>query len=557
MLAFPACGTDPDPGADGADTEGAGSEVGDDDDDTPGDDDDDDDAPGDDDDDDDTPGDDDDDDDTPGDDDDDDDVPPMSGMPAGIPMPSFGWDLDSAALTPTIYVDNTDPNCDDAAGTADAPLCDLFGGGNSATFGAGEVVTILGGPYIIDGDKNLTFEGTEDSPVVIRTESGEPIRFDAQGNRADFTFLGEYGVLENIDFFHRTRHRIESGANHLVFRGIQVHNPEGVFIDFNPVVQVAGHDILIVDSMIYDNRRDNDTDTHGINAGSGSYNLWILDNELYNNNGDSFQGCHNCFDDPPHHVYIGRNVMHEDRENAVDLKTIHDVVVSENVMYGYGSSGTSSGDAMVIGSNGYDEGIGQGPRRVWVLGNEFRDSQTGIRIEGVEDVWSLGNVFHTLNTGIQIDNKQYRDITISGNTLDGMDAGIYSWNGSCSADSVTLQNNLIGNVSGHHIELPGCDNATLANNLVWGTTSVRVGGSTYTSAGELDGEGFASGHVDADPQFEDGTLQPAEGSPAVDAGTSLDAYIEAVQDEYGGAADWDFGHNPRPVASWDIGAWER
>ena len=544
-LVLAACGTDPDPGAEGSETDDTGQAD---------DDDDDDDGPGDDDDD--GPGDDDDDDDGP-DDDDDDDAPPPSEMPAGIPMPTFGWDLDTAPLTPTIYVDNTDPGCDNQGGTADAPLCDLFAGGNSATYGAGDVVTILGGPYIIDGDKSLTFDGTEDAPVVIRTESGVPVRFDAEGNRADFTFLGQYGVLESVDFFHRTRHRVESGAHHLVFRGIQVHNPEGVFIDFNPVVQLAGHDILVVDSMIYDNRRDNDNDTHGINAGSGSYNLWILDNEIYNNNGDAFQGCHNCFDNPPHHVYIGRNVMHEDRENAVDLKTIHDVVVSENVMYGYGSSGTSSGDAMVIGSNGYDEGIGQGPRRVWVLGNELRDSQTGIRIEGVEDVWIIGNVFRTLNTGIQVDDKQYRDITIAANTIDDVDAGIYSWNSSCSADSVTLENNLIGNVMGHHIELPNCDNATLSNNLVWGSTSVRVGGSTYASAAELDGEGFASGNLDDAPQFEDGSLAPAAGSPAIDAGVSLDAYIETVEQEYGGAAGWDIDHNPRPVGSYDIGAWEQ
>ena len=51
---------------------------------------------------------------------------------------------------------------------------------------------------------------------------------------------------------------------------------------------------------------------------------------------------------------IGGNLSHEDRENAVGLKTIRDVVVSQNTMYGYRSPQTSSGDAVVVGSNGYD-----------------------------------------------------------------------------------------------------------------------------------------------------------------------------------------------------------
>lgn len=176
------------------------------------------------------------------------------------------------------------------------------------------------------------------------------------------------------------------------------------------MVNVNGSHILIQDSAIYDNRRNSDVDSHGIQAGSGSSYLWIVDNELYNNHGDAFQGCHQCFDSPPHHVYIGRNVMHEDRENAIDLKTIHDVVVSSNRMYGYASSSSSSGDVIVVGSNGYDASIGQGPRRVWIVNNELSNSATGIRVEGAEDVWIMGNVFRDLARGIQIDNKRYRDL---------------------------------------------------------------------------------------------------------------------------------------------------
>lgn len=497
-------------------------------------------------------------DDDPGDDTGGDDDPPASGMPTAIPTPSFGYLHDTTTPEATVYVDNSNPNCDDTLGTAVAPRCDLFAGANAVSLSAGDVVHIAGGPYLIDGDKTLSFAGTQDNPVILRTEDDASVRFDAQGSRADFTYEGQYAIIENIDFFDNTRHTIATGAHHLTLRGVQVHNPEGAFIDFNPIVQIAGHDILVYQSMIYDNRRMSDLDSHGINAGSGSYNLWILDNELYNNNGDSFQGCHECFDQPPHHVYIGRNVLHEDRENAVDLKTIHDVVVSDNIMYGYAASETSSGDAMVIGSNGYDESTGQGPRRVWVFHNEFRDSTRGLRIEGVEDVWLVGNVFTSVGTAIQIDNKEYRDIVIAANTIDDVDDGIVSWNDGCSADSMTVLNNLIGNVADLHLELPSCDNATLTNNLVWGDVAVRIGGPSYDTAAAIDALPFASGHLDVDPQFEMGTLRPAEGSPPVDTGASLDSYLEAVEAAYGGDAHRDFSGAPRPDGGIpDIGAYER
>lgn len=482
---------------------------------------------------------------------------PSKAMPAGIPTPSFGY-LHESDLEPTIYVDNTDPGCSDEGGSADAPLCDLFAGGNSATFNTGDIVSILGGPYIIGSDKTLTLNGTEDNPVIVRAADGASVRFDAQGDRADFTYQGQFGIIEGIDFFHGTSHRVAGDAHHLVFRRIEVHNPEGAFIDFNPVFNVSGHDVLIYQSMIYDNRRNNDTDSHGIQAGSGSSYVWILNNEMYNNNGDSFQGCHNCFDDPPHHVFIGRNVMHEDRENGVDLKTIHDVVVSENLMYGYGSSETSNGDAMVVGSNGYDASTGQGPRRVWVLNNEFRDSATGIRIEGVEDVWVFGNVFTGLRQGLQVDNKQYQNIVIMSNTMDDLEAGIYSWNNSCSADSVTITNNLISNVSGHHLELPNCDNLTVGSNLFWDSMSVRIGGQTFDTAAALDTQAYASDHLDVDPQFINDSLMPSAASPALDGGTDIEALLTELEAAYDGDAHCDLAGQPRPTgASADIGAYEQ
>lgn len=480
--------------------------------------------------------------------------PPASTMPAGIPFPTFGYDVDTS-LPPTLWVDNTHPDCDDTQGTQAAPRCDLFAGTDTAELDAGTVVSVAGGPYTLSEDKVLRFQGTPDAPVIIRGEGDTP-RFQSADGRVRIRYEGTYAVVDNLEFLDRTQHQIPEETHHFTLRAVEIHNSEGVFIDFNPVVNIAGQDILIHDSRIYDNRRENDSDSHGVQAWQGAANVWLLDNELFNNNGDSFQGCHECFENPPHHVYIGRNEMHEDRENGVDLKTIHDVVVSENVLWGYGGSNTSAGDAMVIGSNGFDDSTNQGPRNVWVLGNEFRDSPTGVRVEGVEDAWLVGNVFRGLTQGLQIDNKEYRDVVIAGNTFHEMEGGIYSYNSSCSADTVTMAGNIFSSLTGRHIDVPDCPGWTLSNNL-FSEVSIRFGGANETSVDAINGLDAAMGNLEGDPQYEDG-LVPAATSPAVDMGADLGPYLEAVEAAYGGDAHFDRNHAPRPAGDgYDIGAYER
>jgi hypothetical protein len=484
--------------------------------------------------------------------------PPVDGLPVGIPTPSFGWELDTDALDPTIWVDNTNPDCDDAVGTMEVPLCDLFRGGRSVTYAAGDVVHVLGGPYAVRSDYTLTMNGTADEPVVISGRSASRILFDGGGTRANYDWDGSFGMVENLDFFHQSRHVVR--GDHLALRNVAVHNPAGSFIDFNPVVSVTGHDVLVSGSEIFHNRRSNDTDSHGIQASEGSFNVWILDNEIWDNNGDAFQGCHECFAAPPHHVYIGRNVMHEDRENAVDLKTIHDVVVSENVMWGYGSSTTSNGDAMVIGSNGWDESIGQGPRRVWVLHNEFRDSSTGIRVEASQDVWIVGNVFSTLQTGLQIDDKYHRTIVVAANTMSSIGSdGVNIWG--CQPTTLAIVNNIVSGTGDRHLDVGECGAPaiSIANNLfAGGAVSVRVDGSQHGDLASLHGESFATGNVTGDPAFEPSSFVPSAGSPAVNAGASLAAHYDAFVAAFGAPIDSDRAGTPRPSGSAeDIGAYER
>lgn len=487
-------------------------------------------------------------------------VAPQSGeLPAGIPTPEFGYLYDTS-LDATLYVDNTNPGCDDdGPGSAETPYCDLFRGHYEVTYEAGDVVHILAGPYDYPGDQRLVMNGTQENPVIIRGVD-TPL-FRGPGSRINFEYDGSYGILENIEFYNHTRHRVLDTGHHLAFHRLEIHNPTDAIIDFNPVFNVNGSHVLISESHIHHNWRDGDNDAHGIQAGEGSSYVFILFNELHHNSGDSFQGCHHCFDAPPHHVFIGGNVMHDDRENAVDLKTIHDVVVSENRMYGYMDSATSGGDAMVVGSNGYDEATNMGPRNVWIINNEFTSTARGVRIEGVEDVWLIGNLFHTLDRAIQIDNKQYRDITIASNTIWNTGDGIINSNDSCTARSVTLTNNLLGTMTdGRHLDLPPCGNHTLQNNLLWqegGTFTARVEGGNCTTAAELNEAALASGTLDGDPQLDEDGL-PAAGAIPIDAGVSLEPLYALFESTFDASIRTDFNGTTRPIGdSEDVGALEQ
>jgi hypothetical protein len=154
----------------------------------------------------------------------------------------------------------------------------LFRGSSAVTYEAGDVVHVLGGPYDIAGDYAVSLNGSERAPVVIVGKAGSRVRFDGGGSRVDFSWDGAYGVVEGLDFYHQTRHVID--GHHLALRSVGILNPPEARIDFNPVVGLRGHDLVIAGCEIGNNRRDNDTDSHGINAGEGSYNLWILDNEI-------------------------------------------------------------------------------------------------------------------------------------------------------------------------------------------------------------------------------------------------------------------------------------
>lgn len=476
-------------------------------------------------------------------------------MPVGIPTPNFGWQYNTDVKA-NIFVDNSNPNCSNSGGSADRPLCHLLGNGTSATFKAGDVVQISGGPYRLSRKSNIRLNGTANNPIIIKGKGSKRITFEGNGSdRAEVYWSGQYAIVENIDFYKKTRHVVDT--SYFVARNIAVRNPQNMLINFNPIVSIKGHDVTIHESEIYNNMRNNDLDSHGIQASQGSYNVWVIDNEIYRNNGDAFQACHNCFNAPPHHVYLGRNNLHDNRENGIDLKTIHDVVISENIIYNHKSSKTSIGDSIVVGSNGFDNSKNQGPRRVWLINNEIRDSDRGVRIEGSQDVWMIGNTFSSLKLGVRIDRKKHRDITIDANTFASISGdGLYV--DGCNPRNITLKNNVFSKVGGRDIDTKSCSNGELKieNNFFSGKANVSISSKNFASTSSLNQLPSASNNREGDPMLEDSTLMPKAGSPLLKSGASLDNVYSGFWSEYNHSIAYDQAgverNNPQ-----DIGAYTR
>lgn len=473
--------------------------------------------------------------------------------PLGIPAPSFG--INEQAGPSNYYVDNTSPVATDTSnpnGTASRPRASV-----PTTLPAGAVVEVHGGPYAL---KSViwTAQGTANAPVFVKGV-GMPTFTGVEGV-SQLIPLGSYFIIEGITMEHLPL-VIDRNINHFAFRKsiVRYHSPT---VNSAAVVP-GGSDVVIYANEINNNGDPLSTtelDIHGIKPDTGCLRLWIVDNHIHHNGGDAVQIGNGASAEPwAQYIYVGRNVLHEDRENAVDIKQSRDVFVSQNLAYGYHSTSSSAGETFVTHSN---------PQRVWILGNFVTGSNQGIVCTGADGYYVIGNVITNIA-------HAPGDTTYDVNSIFRA-AGILTYNTTSSAHV----NNTLYRVDSGISYASGTAKTEIVNNIIAGllqpTFHIAVGNSTAMAAsvmsynlvdatarlkisGGLSGCSPYPNCINADPQFVDpvnNSLDLKATSPAVDAGMTHPLYA-AFQTLYGISLSTDAKGSPRPSGKgYDIGAFE-
>ena len=413
----------------------------------------------------------------------------------GIPEPEFGideqapqlpdpWTVETAGF---YYIHRQHPQATDvnnAYGTPVRPRKTV-----PEDLPAGSVVEIEGTyDYSPFGYSRIQGEGTENRPIFIR------------GDRITRTIQvkGSYIVIEDLQFEDEdgnlnggeTGKIVVIESDHIVIRNNDVSgNREAGGIHVGSFTEESAQHVVVYNNEIHDNgdwRTTQDQDVHGIHVGR-AHHVWIAENELYHNSGDGLQisaGNRNDQDET-HHIYVGKNTAHDNKQTGLWTKQAVDVIFSENHAYNHEPSDSSMGACI---------GYQYAPHRVWFLYNELHDCTYGIGSgsdsgQGTgTDIFMIGNVIHDIHqdggeidawssSGILIAGGE--DVQVLGNVIYGADAGINI----PTSGEFYISSNAISDVTNNHIfieDATGRAEWEITRNVFFGGVRVKIRNDVYT-----------------------------------------------------------------------------
>ncbi len=459
-----------------------------------------------------------------------------SAEPAPLPAATVGAqalpDLSFAEVPATGEL-HVSPDGDDAAdGSAAAPFRTLARA--VAALEPGLAVVAHEGVY--EERLALAASGTAAAPLRLVAAPGElPVIRAPSGTGPLLRVTGGYWLVDGLELDGRGAQGngvAVQGGHHFVLRNANVHagtGPSGVYL--------KGSDLAVLDSQIHDFTWGGDRDSHGVVITPDTFRVLVRGNDSWGHDGDSLQcvgpdvepGTETAAD-----VTVEGNRYHQDRENAVDLKTCERVTLRGNEFFGYRAASTApQGSALIVHMSARNVLIEQN----WIWDNGRALSLGGVRVldRPVTDVAIRNNVVHSHTTASNGTGDGFRigtslRVELSNNTIVGMpNAGIKAGDGSHGpAEDLRIFNNVIVD-SGQVLSLAtgGVSGLSSDHNLAWNGGAApryRVDGADVDLATWRSHTGQDAATVEADPLFVDDPVNAGfytrPGSPARDAGVA-------------------------------------
>ena len=510
--------------------------------------------------------------------------------PVGIPAPSFGInDIAPAVPNPWTtatagfyYVDATKTGATDSSnpyGTPAKPRRSI-----PTLLPAGAIVELHGTYDVAHGSPaTIVSQGTSAKPVYIRGVSSTSRPLVRNG----WELRGTYLVVENIEFGPMPDLSATGGmvillpSSHVVVRHSDLHGtptdgglgivnwevPYGVPYTGPGVID----NVVIYNNTIHDNGNLNatfDQDVHGISVSDHVHHLWVVDNQMYRNSGDGIQvNAQVGQRATTHHIYIGRNVSHDNKQTGFWIKDATDVILSQNQSYGHRPSNSSLGQCM---------GGQYGADWVWFLYNNVHDCEYGVaRVSDssntvISHTFVVGNLIYKIHRS-QASNPDSAwgpsavmmaggtETHVVNNTIYDVDSGV---NIATPNTTLNIAGNIIANVTmaqASHMILGFTNLAaqtSFTRNLLFGDPRLDWGnGQARPTASQLT----TWKSLTADPQFVNtagNDFHLKSTSPALGAGDVNSVYA-VFQQRYGISIAADIEGTPRPPAAYAMGAYEK
>jgi len=315
-----------------------------------------------------------------------------------------------------------------------------------------------------------------------------------------------------------------------------------------------------------------ENDIHAFKPHQNYTDIWMLDCVSTNLGGDCVQvgGANTPVANRCERVYIAKNDFSNTLENAVDIKSARDIVISQNEMYNFNRAGTSGGLDVATPVIIHDD-----PVNVWCLANTAHNIANGLMCTGGDGVHFLGNVLYDIDPVMAYDPDNAYGIGHAFNmraTTNGTIAynTVYDYSGGfagAGAQDIDIRANIFhtrNRVDGHEFNFANINDyagGTSDNNVFYpviNAASFRRYTTEETLAQYQVSTSQEANAITVDPLLnapltQDFRLQT--GSPAIDAGGTKPDAIADFLTLYGIGIDVDYQNDPRGTVG-NIGAIE-